>query len=324
MDNHNCRWRRRSINGLATACSSMARCLPVQHAVTRTSLWTIITQTWRRILKDNLSALAAAAAFYALLSIFPTLTALVSLYGLVADPVMAERQVAAMQGILPPEALKLVAAWLQALLQGPTERFGIGLLISVLFASWSVWSATVMLMNAVNTCYGDEEKRSFVRFNLEALALGAGLVLLGVAALTLLAAVPAVLDHLPVPGAWHAAITLVRWPILAALAVVVLAIVYRYGRARVLRKWEWISWGAAIAAVLWLISSIAFSFYVSEIGSYDKTYGSLGAVIVLLLWFYMTAYVILIGAELNAEAERYAAGRDSVLQGPCPGEVRGP
>jgi membrane protein len=288
--------------------------------MTRTGLWTIITHTWWRILKDNLSTLAAAAAFYALLSIFPTLTALVSLYGLVADPFMAERQVAALQGVLPPEALKLVAAWLQALVQGPTERFGIGLLISVLLASWSVWSATVMLMNAVNICYGDEEKRSFVRFNLEALALGVGLVLLGVAALTLLAAVPVILDHLPVPDAWHSIISLVRWPILAGLVIVALAIVYRYGRARVLRKWEWISWGATVATVLWLISSIAFSFYVSAIGSYDKTYGSLGAVIVLLLWFYMTAYVILIGAELNAEAERHVTGQDSASPKPSGGE----
>jgi membrane protein len=259
---------------------------------------------WQRICRDNLSALAAAAAFYALLSIFPTLTALVSLYGLIADPAIAERQVAAMGGLLPPEALKLVATWLQALVQGPTERFGIGLPISVLLASWSVWSATVTMMSAVNTCYGDDETRSFVRFNLEALALGVGLVLLGVAALTLLAAVPVLLDHLPAPEAYRAMISLVRWPILAGLAIVVLAIVYRYGRARVPLKWQWFSWGAAIATVLWLISSIAFSFYVSEVGSYDKTYGSLGAVIVLLLWFYMTAYVILIGAVVNAETER--------------------
>ena len=289
--------------------------------VTRSGWWTIITCTWQRISRDNLSALAAAAAFYALLSIFPTLTAVVSLYGLVADPVMAERQVAAMEGLLPPEALKLVATWLQALVQGPTERFGIGLLISVLLASWSVWSATVMLMNAVNTCYGDAERRSFVRFNLEALALGAGLVLLGVAALALVAVLPVLLDLLPLPGAWRAVISLVRWPILSGLAIVVLAIVYRFARARVSRKWQWLSWGAAIATALWLIGSIAFAFYVSEVGSYDKTYGSLGAVIVLLLWFYMTAYVILIGAELNAETERQAAKRGSALLKPAGGEA---
>ena len=268
----------------------------VRRSAARFGWWAFVTFTWQRIYQHNLSALAAAAAFYALLSIFPTLTAVVSLYGLVADPAMAERQVAAMEGVLPPEALKLVATWLQALVQGPTERFGIGLLVSVLLASWSVWSATVMLMNAINTCYGDKETRGFVRFNLEAVALGVGLVLFGVAAIALVAVLPVLLDSLHAPAGWHAVISLVRWPILAALAIAALAIVYRYGRARVPRKWEWTSRGAATATILWLIGSIVFSFYVSQVGSYDKTYGSLGAVIVLLLWFYMTAYIILIGA----------------------------
>ncbi len=256
---------------------------------------------------DNLSGLAAASSFYALLAIFPTLTALVSVYGLVADRTMVERQVAAMDELLPPEAVKLIAAWLQALVQGPTERFGVGLLISVLLALWSVWSATGMLMTAVNICYGDLENRSFVRFNLEALALGAGLMLFGATALALVAVLPVLLDLLPVSGAWHAVISLVRWPMLAGLAIVALAIVYRYGRARVPREWQWVSWGAAIATALWLIGSITFSSYVSAVGSYDKTYGSLGAVIVLLLWFYVTAYVILIGAELNAAMEHQVA-----------------
>jgi membrane protein len=118
---------------------------------------------------------------------------------------------------------------------------------------------------------------------------------------------PVVLDLIPAPASVHALISLVRWPFLAALSIVALAIVYHYGPAKVSRKWVWVSWGAAIATTLWLIGSIAFTFYVSTVGSYDKTYGSLGAVIVLLLWFYMSAYVILIGAELNAQVERQAA-----------------
>jgi membrane protein len=270
----------------------------------RIDWWAIVTATWQRIFQDNLSALAAAAAFYALLAIFPTLTAVVSIYGLAADPSMVERQVAALDQLLPPEAVKLVATWLQALVQGPTERFGVGLLVSVLLALWSMWSATGMLMIAINICYRDEERRSFFRFNMEAVALGAGLVLMGVAAVVLIAVLPILLDLLPLPHAWHAVISLVRWPALAGLGIVALAIVYRYARARTARAWQWFSWGATIAAVFWLIGSIGFSYYVSAVGSYDKTYGSLGAVIVLLLWFYMTAYVILIGAEVNAEIER--------------------
>jgi membrane protein len=210
--------------------------------------------------KDNLSALAAAAAFYALLSIFPTLTALVSLYGLAADPTMVERQVTAMEGILPPEAITLIATWLHALNQGPPERFGVGLVVSVLLAVWSVWSATGILMSAVNICYGGEEKRTFVRFNLEALALSAGLALFGVVAIALGAVLPTALDILPVPKAWHDVVTVARWPVLAGLAVGALAILYRYAPNRVQQKWQWVSWGAALATALWIIGSIAFTF----------------------------------------------------------------
>lgn len=266
--------------------------------------WTILTRTWRRASKDNLSGLAAAAAFYALLSIFPALTAVVSLYGLVADPNTVERQVTAIQGLLPPEAVKLVATWLKTLVHGPPVRFGIGLVLSVLLAFWSAWSATGMLMVAVNVCYGEREKRNFVWFNLRALTLTLGLALFGIAALLLIAVLPAAIAFLPVPKAWRGVIALVRWPILAGIALLALAIVYRYAPDRAEPKWQWVSWGAATATALWLLGSIAFTVFVSKVGSYDKTYGSLGAVIILLLWFYLSAYVTLVGAELNAEIER--------------------
>ena len=254
--------------------------------------------------KDNLSALAGGAAFQALLTIFPTLTAVVSLYGLVADPNMVERQITAMQGVLPPEAVKLIAAWLQALVQGPATRFGIGLIVSVLLAFWSMWSATGVLMTAVNICYGEEENRGFVSFNLYALALGAGLALFGTAALALVPVLPAALAVLPLSAAWGDVLGLIRWPILAGIVILALAIVYRYAPDRAEPKWQWISWGSVAATTLWILGSIGFTTYVSKVGSYDKTYGSLGGVIVLLLWFYLTAYVILAGAELNAEIER--------------------
>src|SRR5579883_762768 len=279
---------------------------------------TILASTWQRIFEHNLSALAAAAAFYAILSIFPALTAVVSVYGLIADPSMVERQVAIMQGLLPPEAVTLIVNWLQAFVAGPPARFGIGLIVSVLLAFYSAWSATGMLMIAVNTCYGEKENRRFVRFNLHAVALTAGLALFGVAALALLASLPAALGLLPLPEAWAATIALVRWPILAAIVIIELAIIYHYAPDRAQPKWQWVSWGAVAATALWLLGSAAFTIYVSRVGSYDKTYGSLGAVIILLLWFYLSAYVTLIGAELNAEIERQAMRKElrrSVISG---------
>src|SRR6202008_1353760 len=266
------------------------------------SWWAILAATRRQIGKDNISALAAGAAFQSLLSLFPTLTAVVSLYGLVADPNMVARQITSMQGVLPPEAVKLIATWLQALVEGPTKRVGIGRIVGVLLALWSMGSATGMLMTAVNICYGAEEKRGFVSFNLHALALGAGLAIFGIAALALVAVLPAAL--LPVSDAWGDVLGLVRWPLLAGIVTLALAIVYRYAPDRAEPKWQWISWGSGAATALWILGSIAFTTYVSKVGSYDKPYGSLGAVIILLLWFYLTAYVILAGAELNAEIER--------------------
>lgn len=270
----------------------------------RAKLWAILICTRRHIGNHNLSALAGGAAFQALLTLFPALTAIVSVYGLVADPNMVERQITSMHGVLPPEAITLIATWLQALVQGPIERFGVGLIVSILLALWSMWAASGMLITAVNVCYGEEETRGFVSFNLRALALGAGLALFGATALALFAVLPAALALLRLADPWHEVVGFLRWPILAGVAILALAIVYRYAPDRAQPRWQWISWGAVAATALWLAGSIGFTGYVATIGSYDKTYGSLGALIILLLWFYLTAYVILAGAELNAEIER--------------------
>ena len=273
--------------------------------------WSAILATWRRMGKDSLSLLAAGVAFQAFFSLFPTLTAMVSLYGLVADPNAVERQIRAMQGVLPPEAVNLIAVWLHTLVQVPAARFGIGLVVSVALACWSMWSAAWMVMTAVNICYGEEERRGFISFNLQALALGAGLALFGLIALALVAVLPAAFALLPVPEPWGEVLGLVRWPILAGLVAFALAVVYRYGPDRAKPKWQWISCGSVAATTLWILGALAFSTYISKVGSYDRTYGSLGAVIILLLWFYLTAYVILAGAELNAEIERQTRSRDA-------------
>jgi membrane protein len=179
-----------------------------------------------------------------------------------------------------------------------------------------------MLMTAVTICYGEEEKRGFVSFNLRAMALGAGLALFGTAALALVAVLPAALALLPVSDTLGEVLGLVRWPILAGIFILALAIVYRYAPDRTEPKFQWISWGAAAATALWLAGSIGFTIYVSKVGSYDKTYGSLGAVIILLLWFYLTAYVILAGAGLNAEIERQITRGDALAPQPVVTDTR--
>ena len=268
--------------------------------------WTILKGTWRQMSQDNLSALSAGAAYYALTTLFPALAALVSVYGLVTNPQTLEHQVEGLSGVLPAESLGLVKSWLQDLIKGGTGKFGIGLVIGVFLAWWSAWSATSMLMTAINICYREPERRSFLRFNLEAVVLGAVLALCGAIGLVLIAIPPLAIGYFELTGPWTVALSLARWPILALISVITLALIYRYSPSSRPRRWEWISWGATIATALWLIVSAGFSFYVSKFGNYDRTYGSVGAVVVMLLWMHLSAYVVLLGAELNAELERHA------------------
>lgn len=284
--------------------------------------WAILKRTWAQISEDNVSMLAGGVAFFAMLSIFPALTAMVSLYGLVADPATVEQQVAALGSVLPPEALGIISNWLHSLVQGPPQKFGISLIASVALALWSARAGTGMLMTAVNICYGERETRNFVQFNLQAVALTVGLVLFGILALAMVAVMPAVLNLLPLPETWRTILALVRWPILAGLVIFALAVVYRYAPDRADPKWRWVTPGSVIATLLWLAASIGFSIYVSRFGNYDQTYGSLGAVIILLFWFYITAYVILAGAELNAEIEHQTA-RDTTTKPEKPMGSRG-
>jgi membrane protein len=269
--------------------------------------WDILNRTWQKIGEDNISLVAAGVAFYSLLSIFPAFTALVSVYALVADPTQVENQVAAAQGFLPADALKLISDQLHALVQGPKAGFGIGLVVSVMLALWSARAGIGAMMTALNIAYGEKERRNIIEFNLVAIGLTAGMIVFGIVALLLVAVIPAVLNLLPLPGPVTWAISLVRWPILAGFAIIAQAVLYRLGPSREKPRWRWVSWGSAIATLLWIIASVGFSVYVSKFTNYNATYGSLGAVVILLMWFYISAYIFLAGAELNAEMERQTA-----------------
>ena len=268
-------------------------------------LWVIIKRVWRQMGEDYISALAAAVAFYAMLSIFPALTALVSLYGLVADPAIVQQQLNQLQGVLPSEAVSLLSGWLQALLQRPRSTFGTGLAVSLALSLWSARYATATMMTALNVAYDQPEARNVFWFNVVALALTLALVFFGIAVIALVAVLPAVIGLLPLPATWQSLVSLVRWPILAAVVILGLAALYRYAPNRAEPRWEWASAGALVGTALWLIGSVGFSLYVSRFASYDRTYGSLGAVIILLLWFWLGAYSVLAGAELNAVIGRY-------------------
>jgi membrane protein len=269
----------------------------------------ILANTWDDLARDHVSIMAAGIAFYALLSIFPGMSALISIYGLAADPAIIERQLNAISGLLPQEALTLLSDQLHTLVAAPPGRLGIGLVVSLSFTIWSATSATGVLMQALTIAFEEKESRGLVPFYLRAIGLTVAVGLFAVLSLFLIAVVPALIGALPLPELWRDRISLIRWPILAGLVLLALGLVYRFAPARRTPRWHWLGAGTVGAALLWLVGSAGFSFYVARFGSYDKTYGSLGAVVILLMWFYLTAYIVLAGAELNSEIEKARAQR---------------
>ncbi len=282
------------------------RCAARPSDIPGSGWWDILKRVWVNIGEHNVSIMAAGVGFYALLSIFPGLTALISLYGLIANPTDVQ-QLLASQGLLPPEAVDLLVKQTSALVEQGTGKLSVGLVISLLFALWSTNYAISTMMTALNAAYAESEKRSYVVTVATSLALTSGLVLFAMLALLLVAILPAVIDVLPVPSGWRTTIALVRWPILAVLVMAALAAMYRFAPSRAHARWRWVSGGAVIATIAWIAVSLGFSLYVERFSSYDKTYGSLGAVVVLLMWFYLSAFVVLLGAELDAEMEHQTA-----------------
>jgi membrane protein len=269
---------------------------------------------WRDILqrfladisRDNVSLMAAGIAFYGLMSLAPAFTALVALYGLVADPAVVQAQVAGLEGMVPPEARSIIAAELTAIVQAHSSSLGVGFVLGLVIAFWSANYATGALISALNVAYGEEEKRGLLRYYASALLLTVCAVGFGALALLLIAVIPAILNWLPIAPSLRT-LSLLRWPVLLLLFAIGLGVIYRYAPSRNQPRWRWVSWGAAAATLLWIAGSALFSIYVDRFATYNKTYGSLGAVVVLLMWLWLSAYVVLLGAELDAEMEHQTA-----------------
>lgn len=266
---------------------------------------------FKKLTKDKISILAAGVAFFSLLSIFPALSALVSLIGLLVDPGFVRAQLANLQGAMPSEAISLLSTWLDTLLQRSRSTFGLNLLISVAISVWIARRATSAMITALNVAYEEAEARTFVLYNLVALSLTAMLMLFGAIALLLVAVLPVMVELLPVPTSIASLFPLLRWPALAVLTAIAIAFLYRFGPNRPHSRWEWVSAGAVLATLLWIIGSIGLSIYVSRFADFDRTYGSIGAVVVLLLWLWLGAYAVLAGAALNSIVAKRTYGDSS-------------
>lgn len=260
----------------------------------------------REVRQDRLPLMAAGVAFYALLSLFPALIALVTLYGLIADPLEVQSHLLWLTRVLPPAAADLVREEIRDTVSAEKSGLSLGLVASVSAAIWTASGSVNALIMALNSAYEEQEERNFWRLRGLVLLFTLGTLLLGILTLGFVVVIPPVLKLVGLRSIGTLLIGLLRWPLLALLMLVALTLFYSYGPDRVPRRFNWVSWGAVVATVLWLLGSGLFSLYVSNFGSFNKTYGTLGGGIVLLLWLFLSAFLVLVGAEINSEIERRA------------------
>ncbi len=262
----------------------------------------ILARTYQEINDNRLMAVAAGAVFYSLLALFPAIAAFVALYGLFSDPSAIDAQVSALSGFLPGGALDLLHEEL-ARLAAHKGANGWGFVIGLVFALWSASSGVKAIIDALNVAYDEREKRSYIRLTL--ISLGYALLAM-VAATVMVGAVvviPIVLGRL----GFGSVIALLRWPALLVVVIVGLGVIYRYLPCRREPRWQWLSVGSVFAGTAWLVTSLLFSWYIANFGTYNATYGSLGAAVGMMMWMWISMIVILVGAQLNAEVERQAA-----------------
>lgn len=257
--------------------------------------------------EDQVPVVAAGLAFYTLLAVFPALIAFVSIYGMVADAETATRRIAELSTSLPEGAGTLITSQLQQIVETSSAALSWTAVAAIVGALWSASGGAHHLIKALDTAYDEEETRGFLRLRGVALLLTLVFMVLGALALGLIVVVPPLLESLAPTDIVASAISIGRFLLLAGFLLVALAVVYRYAPNRAEPRWEWVSPGAVAAVVIWIVASILFALYVENFGSFGQTYGSLAGVVILLLWFYISGFIVLLGAELNAEIEQQTA-----------------
>jgi len=279
----------------------------------------ILWRTWKGFNRDQIPTVAGGMTFFLLLAMFPGLTAFVSLYGLFADVHDVLEQVEALGGVAPRPAVVFLGEQMIRIAQQRTSTLSLAFATSLLLSIWSAGSGMKALFRGLNVAYEERERRGFVVLTATSLAFTLGTILFLLAWVGLVVALPQVLPFFHPLTPWLHAL---RWPVLLALTVLVLALVYRYGPSREHARWRWVTWGGAVAALLWLGASALYSWYVANLAHYDRTFGSLGAAVGGLIWLWLSSVVVLFGAELNAEIEHQTAV-DSTTGPPLPMGKRG-
>jgi membrane protein len=282
----------------------------------------ILSRTYEQIGEDRLLAVAAGVVFYGLLAVFPAVTALVSLYGLFASPSAISEQLSLLAGILPQGAVDILREQIGRLTAGSGAKLGFGFIFGLAVALWSANAGMKAIMDALNVVYEEKEKRGFIKLTLVSFAFTIAAIASLLIALGAVVVVPVALNYLGLQNVTELLFRLARWPLLLLGVIFGLAVLYRFGPSRREPRWQWISVGSAFAAVAWLISSALLSWYLASFANYNATYGSLGAGIGMMMWMWISAIVILFGAQLNSEIEHQTA-RDSTVEGDKPLGARG-
>ncbi len=302
------------------APSAPSRQAAGQGATTPTEIpaagwWTIAKRTAGKFGENELMSEAASVTFYALLSLVPAITALVSLYGLVADPTTIAKQLDSLAGVIPSGGMEIIGEQVKRLTQGPTGGLGIGLLVGLATALWSANAATKAMFSALNDVNGERETRNFLRLTGTSLTFTIGGIVIMILGLVIVVALPALFQAIGLDTAFALAMRILRIPLMLLVLVAALALLFRYGPDRRPAQWRWVTWGGAFGAIGWVALSVGFSWYVANFGSYNKTYGSLGAIIGFMTWIWLSTTVLLLGAQLNAEMETQTA-RDTTVGTP--------
>lgn len=285
--------------------------------IPRKGWFQVLRRAWKEAKADQVPLIAAGVSFYAFLAIFPALIAAILLYGLLANPSDVADQVDSIGSALPSSAQQLLSEQMTTLTKTSQQSLGIGLIVALVLALWSASGGMGNLITAVNITYDEDDERNLVVRKGLALLMTLGAIVFVVVAIALVAVLPAVLDALGLPVIVQVLVQIVRWVGLVVAMMCALAVLYRVAPDRDAPKMRWVSVGAVTATILWVIASIGFSLYVDNFSSYGKTYGSLAGVVILLLWLWITNYLVLLGAEMNAEAEQQTA-RDTTKGDPMP------
>lgn len=267
----------------------------------------VLWRTYDQINDDRLLAIAAGVVFFGLLAVFPAITALVSCYGLFADASTISDNLQTLALMLPDGSFQIVQDQIARVLANGQAKLGLAFLFGLALALWSANAGVKAVIDALNVVYGEREKRSFIKLNLLSLAFTTGAIAALLLMVSAVVALPLTLDSMGLATDRKMIISLARWPLLLLVVVLALGILYRFGPSRPGARWEWLSIGTLAAALLWLAGSALLSWYLSNFGNYSATYGSLGAAIGLMMWMWMSAIIVLCGAELNSEIEHQTA-----------------